>query len=215
MRSSGEALTIAGPAGELEARLERPDGEPRFRALICHPHPLFGGTMDNKVVTTLARACRQAGGVALRFNFRGVGASQGAFDDGGGETEDLIAAEAWLREQWPQAPLWLAGFSFGSYVAARGARVLADNDSPAVHLFLVAPPVHHLDFDSVEQTRCPVTLVQSDDDEVVPAQRVLEWAQRTPLNPDVIRLPEAGHFFHGHLGELREIALCHMPGQPA
>ena len=212
MSASTESIAIEGPAGRLEAIVEYPAQEPVFRALICHPHPLFGGTMDNKVVTTLARACRRAGGVAVRFNFRGVGGSAGAFDDGGGETEDLIAVEAWLARQWPGLPLWLAGFSFGSYVAARGAQILADNERPPRHLLLVAPPVHHQDFDLLETAGCPVTVIQCDDDEVVPAEQVVEWTERTALTPELIRLPGGGHFFHGHLNELRDIALTRMPG---
>ena len=206
-----EAVTIEGPAGALQASLDLPPEAPLFRAVICHPHPSFGGTMDNKVVSTLARACRQAGGAALRFNFRGVGESAGAFDHGRGEVEDLMAVEAWLRRRFPELPLWLGGFSFGSHVAARGAEILAANGQPSQHLFLVAPAVHHQDFDALEPVGCPVTVVQSDDDEVVPAEQVFEWAQRTPLTPDLIRVPDAGHFFHGQLGSLREIALTRMP----
>ena len=211
MRHQSERILIEGPAGRLQAALEVPSGEPLFRAIVCHPHPQFGGTMDNKVVTTLTRACRQAGGVALRFNFRGVGQSAGAFDHGRGEVEDLMAAESWLRQHYQQLPLWLAGFSFGSHVAARGAEILAAGEQPARHLFLVAPAVHHQDFDALAPVRCPVTVVQSEDDEVVPARQVFDWAHRTPLRPDIIRVPEAGHFFHGKLGELRDIALSRMP----
>src|SRR5690606_29183008 len=162
-RASLEKVSLRGPAGTLEAVLEASGEAPSFIAIVCHPHPLFGGTMDNKVVTTLCRACRDAGGAVLRFNFRGVGASQGAYSDGIGECEDLLAAESWLSQRYPGLPLWLAGFSFGSFVAVRGARILADNNRPARHLFLVAPPVHHYDFAAIDRVDCPVTVVQSED----------------------------------------------------
>lgn len=203
-------VEIAGPEGVLEAVVEyQPD--PRYLAVICHPHPLFGGTMDNKVVTTLCRAVRDNGGVALRFNFRGVGKSQGVYSDGLGEVEDLLAAIHWLEQEFPSLSLWLAGFSFGSFVAARGASSLSANDRPARHLFLVAPPVHHFDFEGITETRCPVTVVQGDDDEVVEAPRVHQWARGSELTPDLVRFPDCGHFFHGRLTELRDLAITRLP----
>lgn len=210
--AKSEAFTLQGPAGGLEAVLEQTGDEVRFCALVCHPHPLFGGTMQNKVVTTLSRACRDAGGAVLRFNFRGVGKSQGAYSDGIGETEDMLAAEAWLRHRWPSLPFWLAGFSFGSYVAARGAQILADNERSASHLFLVAPAVHNYDYAGIERTGCPVTVVQGEDDEVVPADQVFRWVQQTPLAPDLIRFPGAGHFFHGCLPQLADVVRSRLPG---
>ncbi|MCK0537910.1 alpha/beta hydrolase [Alcanivorax quisquiliarum] len=210
-RPSQEKITLSGPAGALEAVLELTADTPAFIAIVCHPHPLFGGTMQNKVVTTLSRACRDAGAAVLRFNFRGVGASQGAFSEGQGETEDLLAAESWLRQRYPGLPLWLAGFSFGSFVAARGAGVLAANERAPAHLFLVAPPVHNFDFTSVDSPGCPVTVVQSEDDEVVPAEKVFAWQQSTPLAPDLIRFSGAGHFFHGKLVQLAEVVRSRLP----
>ncbi|MEE3322176.1 MAG: alpha/beta fold hydrolase [Pseudomonadota bacterium] len=202
---------LAGPAGTLEAVIEQGSETPAFIAIVCHPHPLFGGTMDNKVVTTLTRLVRDRGGVVVRFNFRGVGESQGAYSDGIGETEDLLAVHSWLRQQWPGLPLWLAGFSFGSFVAARGAEILCANGEPVDNLLLVAPPVHHYPFTDIEKTGCPVTVVQGEDDEVVPAEQVYQWAGATPLQPDLIRFPECGHFFHGRLVELKEAAASHLP----
>ncbi|MED5430756.1 MAG: alpha/beta fold hydrolase, partial [Pseudomonadota bacterium] len=190
-----ERLQLAGPSGQLEAVFEQGSDAPPFVAIVCHPHPLFGGTMDNKVVTTLTRLVRDKGGAVVRFNFRGVGDSQGAYSDGIGETEDLLAIHSWLREQFPQAPLWLAGFSFGSFVACRGAEILNANGMPVSTLLLVAPPVHHYPFTDIETTGCPVTVVQGDDDEVVPAEQVFRWAEQTPLTPDLIRFPDCGHFF--------------------
>lgn len=202
---------LKGPAGRLEAVIEQGSESPGFIAIVCHPHPLFGGTMDNKVVTTLTRLVRDKGGVVVRFNFRGVGESQGAYSDGIGETEDLLAVHSWLRQQWPSLPLWLAGFSFGSFVAARGADILAANGEAVNNLLLVAPPVHHYPFTDIEHTGCPVTVVQGEDDEVVPAEQVFQWAASTPLQPDLIRFPECGHFFHGRLVELKEAAASHLP----
>lgn len=202
---------LAGPAGRLEAVVEQDRETPDFIAIVCHPHPLFGGTMDNKVVTTLTRMVRDKGGVVVRFNFRGVGESQGAYSDGIGETEDLLAVHSWLRQQWPSLPLWLAGFSFGSFVAARGAEILNANGDLVNNLLLVAPPVHHYPFTDIESTGCPVTVVQGEEDEVVPAEQVFQWAASTPLQPDLIRFPECGHFFHGRLVELKEAAASHLP----
>lgn len=202
---------LAGPAGRLEAVVEQDRETPDFIAIVCHPHPLFGGTMDNKVITTLTRMVRDKGGVVVRFNFRGVGESQGAYSDGIGETEDLLAVHSWLRQQWPSLPLWLAGFSFGSFVAARGAEILNANGDPVNNLLLVAPPVHHYPFTDIESTGCPVTVVQGEEDEVVPAEQVFQWAASTPLQPDLIRFPECGHFFHGRLVELKEAAASHLP----
>tara|TARA_A100001391_G_scaffold174925_1_gene137587 strand:+ start:4390 stop:5019 length:630 start_codon:yes stop_codon:yes gene_type:complete len=208
---SRDRLALEGPEGTLEAALEGDADNPTMIAIVCHPHPLFGGTMDNKVVTTLARAARDAGAAVLRFNFRGVGNSQGAFSEGIGETEDLIAVHRWLTREFPDRPLWLAGFSFGSFVAARGAEVLAANGQAPKALMLVAPPVHHFDFEGIENAGCPVTVVQGEDDEVVPAEQVFRWAEHTPLAPDLIRFPDSGHFFHGKLVDLKEVAASRLP----
>ncbi|MFN5009806.1 MAG: alpha/beta hydrolase [Gammaproteobacteria bacterium] len=112
---------IAGAAGDIELRIDLPAGAPRAVAVCCHPHPLFGGTLTNKVIHTVARSFAAQGAVAVRFNFRGVGASQGVHDGGDGETDDLVTVATWARSRWPGLPLWLGGFSFGSYVALRGA----------------------------------------------------------------------------------------------
>ena len=208
---SRDRLALEGPEGTLEAVLEGETEPPAMIAIVCHPHPQFGGTMDNKVVTTLIRAARDAGAAALRFNFRGVGESQGAYSDGIGEVEDLIAVHRWLSKKYPGTPLWLAGFSFGSFVAARGAEVLAANGEAPAALFLVAPPVHHYGFETIEKVGCPVTVVQGEDDEVVPADKVFRWAESTALAPDLIRFPDSGHFFHGQLVNLREVAASRLP----
>lgn len=201
---------VEGPAGMLETAFEH-GSHPRFIGLVCHPHPLFGGTMDNKVVTTLARAARDEAGISIRFNFRGVGKSEGAYDEGRGEAEDLFALVQWARQEFPGLPFWLAGFSFGSHVALRVAERLFRDGSPATHLLLVAPPVHHFDFASVREVGCPVTVIQGEADEVVPAEQVFETMSGSALNPDIVRVPDTGHFFHGRLNTLRDIARDTFP----
>lgn len=206
-----EKLMISGAAGAIEAVMEFTAETPEFIGLVCHPHPLYGGTMDNKVVTSLCREVRDAGGVALRFNFRGVGGSEGSHGGGLTETEDLLAVHAWLMHRWPGLPLWLAGFSFGSFVAARGAFALQANGTPVSHLLLVAPPVHHYDFDAITDVGCPVTVALGDEDEVVPVDDMLRWAGSTVLAPDLVRFPATGHFFHGQLVALAAVARHTLP----
>jgi alpha/beta superfamily hydrolase len=214
-----ERLAIEGPAGPLQALIETPQTEqgeplsvPAF-AVVCHPHPLYGGTLDNKVVYTVARAFEQLGAPAIRFNFRGVAASAGSYDEGRGESEDALAIIRFGRQRWPGAPLWLAGFSFGGAVAARIAAAAKPE-----RLVLVAPGITRLeraDFAAARaaQPQCPWLIVQGDADDVVPAPAVLEWAAtRVPLPgvpaPRVSVLPGAGHFFHGRINELRDAVLA-------
>jgi uncharacterized protein len=217
-----ERLAIEGPAGALQALIETPQTEhgepltvPAF-AVVCHPHPLFGGTLDNKVVHTVARAFEHLGAPAIRFNFRGVAASAGSYDEGRGESEDTLAIIEFGRQRWPGAPLWLAGFSFGGAVAAQIAAA-----AKAERLVLVAPGITRLeraDFDAARaaQPTCPWLIVQGDADDVVPAPAVLGWAAaRQPLPgvpaPVVTVLPGAGHFFHGRINELRDAVLAFTP----
>jgi alpha/beta superfamily hydrolase len=204
-----EVLSVAGPAGALETRLEFPAeaGEPKVFGVACHPHSLFGGTMDNKVTHVLARSMLECGAPTFRFNFRGVGASAGAFDNGRGETDDLAAVVAEGRRRFPQAALWLGGFSFGAFVALRGARELAP-----VKLVAVAPPVARFELGSVAHPDCDWMLVQGDADDVVPPEAVLAWAAKQSSSPEG-RAPRlhviagAGHFFHGKLHELKPLVL--------
>ena len=173
---------------------------PRAVAVCCHPHPLFGGSLTNKVVHTLARACSAAGAMAVRFNFRGVGASAGAHDEGRGECDDLRSVVQWARTEWPEQPLWLGGFSFGAWIALQTQGELAPE-----RLITIAPPVGRWDFSSVRSPACPWLCIQGDRDELVDAVTVAEWAMS--LNPHVrlARLPEADHFFHARLHELSDI----------
>lgn len=196
------ALRLPGPAGVIEALAECALAARAVpaAAVICHPHSLHGGSLHNKVVHMLARALRELGCDTLRFNFRGVGQSEGRFDHGRGETEDLRAVVRWLQQRRPQAELWLAGFSFGAYVALRAAADLA----PA-RLITVAPPVNL--YPELQQLprppACPWLIVQGEQDEIVPAPAVARWAQTLHPPPDIAWIPQAGHFFHRRLGELR------------
>lgn len=199
---SGERTLIPGASGQLEVLTEYPeryaDNSPI--AVVCHPHPLYGGTMANKVVHILSDAFIEMGVPTLRFNFRGVGKSEGRFDAGKGEGNDLLAAISWFRERHPNAPLWLAGFSFGAYVAACMHR-----ESAAERLLLVAPPVTLFDFADCQRVDIPWVVVQGGKDEIINPQAVAEWVQRQPSPPVFRWLPEADHFFHGRLNRLRDI----------
>lgn len=193
-----ERSSIAGPAGALEALVEEPEGTAGSSfGVICHPHPLHGGTLDNKVVHTVARALHDLGLPTVRFNFRGVGASKGRFADGVGETADALAVVAWGRARWPRAEPWLAGFSFGGGVALRAAAL-----ARAQRLITVAPAVFPVAPD-YPPPACPWLLIQGDQDEVIDAGAVLAWASVQSPPPVVRILAGAGHFFHGRLPELR------------
>ena len=207
-----ERLTLAGPAGGLESLIETPvSGEDSHAeqvaafAVVCHPHPQFGGTLDNKVVHTLARAFNQLGAPAIRFNFRGVGTSAGSYDDGRGEIQDALAVIAWGRERWPGAALWLGGFSFGGSVA-----VWAAGEAAPARLVAVAPGITTIDVTGAVPPACPWLIVQGDADEVVPPQVVLAWSRTLVPAPEVAVLPGAGHFFHGRINDLRETVLAFM-----
>jgi len=200
MTASGvQHFSIDGPAGALETIVEEavPDN-PRY-AVVCHPHPLYGGTMDNKVVTTLARALHACGIATLRFNFRGVGASAGSFDAGVGETQDAEYVAAWGASRWPGRELVIAGFSFGAYVALRLAQRV-----PAALLVMVAPPVAMFDFSKLAAPRCPWLVVQGDADDVVDPESVTRWVLGFESPPRLMVMSGAGHFFHGRLSELKD-----------
>ena len=191
--------SFLGPSGDIEGLLDDPDATPAAIAVVCHPHPLQGGAMQNKVTYMLARAFNDMGAFSLRFNFRGVGKSAGSFDDGRGETDDALAAVDWLMAQHPGLPLWLGGFSFGSYVALR-----AQSRRQVVRLVTVAPAVQRFETQDIVPPTCPWVLVQGMEDEVVSPQAVLGWARGLARPPRIVELSGAGHFFHGRLNELRE-----------
>ena len=186
---------LAGPAGRIECVIEPPAGAARGLALVAHPHPLYGGTLENKVVQALARAFVELGYQALRPNFRGVGASEGAYDEGRGELEDLAAVLEHARRELGELPLALAGFSFGAVMQAR----LAACANPE-RLVLVGLAVNHFDAPAVPTD---TLLVHGELDETVPLQQVLDWAR--PQDLPVILVPGADHFFHRRLHVLRGI----------
>lgn len=205
---ASERLFIEGPAGRLEALLETPadSASPGAIAVVCHPHPEFQGTMLNKVAHTVARAFLDLGAPALRFNFRGVGQSEGEFDEARGETEDALAAIRWMQEKWPDRKLYLGGFSFGSQVALNVAAT-----SPPAWLVTVAPPITRLDLAAFRAPDCPWLIVQGGQDELFDANDVEHWARRLDGPPAFEMLPEASHFFHGHLNTLRERIVANKP----
>jgi len=197
-------VVIDGPVGQLEA-LYLDSAEPRGLALLCHPNPVQGGTMMNKVVSTLQRTARDAGLVTLRFNYRGVGASAGSHDMGTGEVDDALAAARWLRAQYPDLPLTLLGFSFGGFVAASlGGRLEAEGVKLA-HLFMVAPAVMRLRDEDVLPQTCPITVIQPETDEVIDPQLVYDWSKDLSRPHELLKVAECGHFFHGKLPELKEL----------
>jgi alpha/beta superfamily hydrolase len=195
-------LTLQGPSGALEALLELPPTAAASGvAVVCHPHPLHGGTLHNKVVYTLARVFLELGLATLRFNYRGVGASAGCYDQGRGELEDALAAVAYARERCP-GHLCLAGFSFGAMIALRAAeRVHPDC------LICVAPPAGRAESDAVSPPPCPWLIVQGEADEVVDPRQVAAFAARFDAPPQLQLLPGVDHFFHGRLRELHAAAL--------
>ena len=197
-------LVIDGPAGSLEALLEDPGAAGRHFAVVCHPHPLHGGTMHNKVVHTLARALQEQGMPTLRFNYRGVGASAGAYDDGRGETEDALAVIAWGRRRWPGAQLVLAGFSFGAAVALRAALAAG-----AAQLITVAPAITHPGAAPLRPA-CPWLLVAGDADDLVDFGQLRAWAAAFQPPPTLRVLAGGDHFFHGRLQELRAAVSEHL-----
>lgn len=200
-----ERIAIPGPAGALEALIETPleaSEPPRAFGIVCHPHPLYGGTLDNKVVWTVARAFESFGAPTIRFNFRGVGTSAGTYGEGRGEAEDALAVVAFARRRWPQAPLWLGGFSFGAAVAVR----IAQAAQPAL-LSAVAPGITVVDVRAAHPPQCPWLIVQGEADEVVPTAAVLDWARTLTPPPEISLLPGASHFFHGRINDLRDVLL--------
>jgi alpha/beta superfamily hydrolase len=194
-------VLIPGPAGATECAIDEPAEAVRGVAVVCHPHPLHGGTMDNKVAQTLARAFVQLGCRAVRFNFRGVGGSEGSFDEGRGETDDMLAVIAAHRDA--TLPLRLAGFSFGGYVAARAAQQLPD-DAKAASLVLVGPSTQKQQVPPVPEG---TLVIHGEADDVVPLSATLDWARPQAL--PVVVVPGAGHFFHGQLTLLKNLVVRH------
>jgi uncharacterized protein len=205
---STERLVIDGPAGDLEVAINAPERTPRGIALVAHPHPLQGGTLDNKVAQTLAKIFFALGYVSVRVNFRGVGRSMGTFDDGNGETDDALAALAYAKANTKvqgELPVVLAGFSFGTFVQTRVAKAVAPE-----RMVLVAPAVGRLDGESVP---ADTIVIHGEEDDVVPLAAVLTWAR--PQQLPVVVFPGCGHFFHGRLVQLQRVVTGMWHGRGA
>jgi alpha/beta superfamily hydrolase len=192
---------IAGPAGRIECAVDRPEAAPLGLVVVCHPHPQFGGTLDNKVVQTIARACLELGWASVRFNFRGVGASEGTWDDGRGEVDDALAVLATWRakEDLAGKPFLLAGFSFGGYVAVAAAHRLGADAQPR-RLILVGPSTEK---QQVADVPADTLVIHGEVDDVVPLAATLAWAR--PQHLPVVVFPGVGHFFHGQLALLKKV----------
>lgn len=197
---------IDGPTGQLEAIEHKPTTPSHpITAIICHPHPLYQGTMHNKVITTLARVCDMLNIHNIRFNYRGVGDSAGEYGEIEGEVDDCAAVVDWVKQHYPDHALWLMGFSFGSYIAARTA--IAHD---AKQLVCVAPAVEHAHFMSLPDVPCPWLVVQGDADEVVPPKMVYDYVDSRPEDITLIKMPETSHFFHRKLIDLRDHLLTYL-----
>lgn len=206
MNAQTEMTQLAGPAGVLEVAVDRPDTEALGTAVISHPHPLFGGTLSNKVVQTLAKAFVQRGWASVRFNFRGVGASAGSYDEGRGELDDLLAVVA---AQAPQGRLCLAGFSFGAFVTSHAVQRL-HGQREIDHLVLVGTAASRFEVAPVPVELHSRTLViHGEHDDTVPLSSVMDWARPQQSLP-VLVVPAGGHFFHGQLPMLRDLVSRHL-----
>ncbi|MDO9313646.1 MAG: alpha/beta fold hydrolase [Burkholderiaceae bacterium] len=206
MNSQTQSSQVNGPAGSLQCALDTPAASAIGLAVVCHPHPLFGGTMDNKVVQTLARALLQLGWATVRFNFRGVGKSEGAWDEGCGEVDDALAVIA--QHRTAGQPLLLAGFSFGAYVAAEAASRLPEAERP-LRLVLVGPSTQKQCIPTVPAN---TLVIHGESDDVVPLSATLDWAR--PQSLPVIVFPGVGHFFHGQLGLLKSVVVQQLQLAP-
>ncbi len=208
-----ERIMLDGEVGQIEVAAHvATDNAPRAVAIVAHPHPLFGGTMDNKVVTTITRALFDAGAAVYRFNFRGVGATAGTHDEGRGETADMLRVIAFAQARHAGSPLWLAGFSFG------GAVTLAATDTaPPEQLLLVAPSLKRLtgwkDLSAVGSVPESAIIIHGEADETVPLAESLDWAR--PRGVPVIVVPGADHFFHLRLHIIKRLALTWVSGKAA
>lgn len=217
-RYTEQPVRFAGPVGNLEGKFAQPNQPTKnYAAVICHPHPVYGGTMENKVAYTLSRAMLDCGIAALRFNYRGVGNSAGNYNHGSGETDDVVAAMQWLQQQQPSTQLILAGFSFGGAMALQAALqaatqattqapTLAATISQPAALITIAPPL--MDYaDELVSIPCPWLYVHSRDDDVVDFAPTAIWMRQQQPAPQIIECKSAGHFFHGQLNLLRQLVV--------
>lgn len=204
-----EVRMVPGPVGDLEARYLTNENAQGV-ALLCHPNPAQGGTMLNKVISTMQRTARDQGLATLRFNYRGTGNSAGVHDMESGEVDDAEAMLDWLRQQHPDVPIYLFGFSFGGFVAASLTGRLQQRGVSVEHLCMAAPSVTRLYTPFVPNAGGQVTIIQPEEDEIVEPEVVYQWAQELGLNYRLFRVPHCGHFFHGKLVELKQIILQHV-----
>ncbi len=200
-----KTFLLAGPVGELEVMATWPSVEPQAVAIICHPHPLKQGTMHNKVVTILAKTFDKLGLATVRFNYRGVGRSEGGYGNMLGEIEDSLAIKEWVSRALPKKSLYLAGFSFGGFIAAS----VANQCDNVCQLITVAPAVNYADFNKLSNISCPWLVIQGDQDDIVPYADVLEFSRCPPSPLQLITVEKAGHFFHGQLMTLQKIVIQH------
>src|SRR5665213_815944 len=191
---------IPGPSGQIESLFMQGNiPTQNMTAILCHPHPLFEGTMHNKVITTMAQTFRDLGIDSIRFNFRGVGQSAGTYGEGEGELQDCLAVVEWAKQNNPSHHIILAGFSFGGAIALRAANIVHPN-----LLITIAPALYTIDTQTIETLTCPWIVVQGEKDDVIAPNTVYEWLTTRPEKPQIIRIEEAGHFFHGQLGRLKQ-----------
>jgi alpha/beta superfamily hydrolase len=197
---------LSGPAGKLEVMTTWPAANVKnIVAIICHPHPLYQGSMQNKVVTIMAKTFDQLGLKTLRFNFRGVGKSEGKYGERIGETEDLYAIYHWVKQVLPDHQIWLSGFSFGGYIAAKVA-----SEVKVPQLVTIAPGITHHDFHTLSAVSCPWLIVQGDADEITPFPEVKAFVTQYPGEITFRVISGASHFFHGRLMELKDILISEL-----
>ena len=202
MNIHSHKFTLDGHAGKMQCLLDLPDGEPRGIALVAHPHPLYGGTMENKVAQTLARTFVTLGYAAARFNFRGVGDSEGVHDEGRGEVDDMAVMYAHMREKYPNLPITLTGFSFGTFVQAQFAQRLAAEGQPAERLVLVGTAAGKWPMPQVPED---TILIHGELDDTITLKEVFDWAR--PLDLPVTVITGADHFFHRKLGHIKNLVI--------
>ena len=192
-----ESILLDGPVGKLEVVINRPDSTPRGIALIAHPHPLYGGTLDNKVAQTLASTFSELDCIALRMNFRGVGASEGKHDEGRGETDDFLFLADYAKREFGELPIFLAGFSFGGFVQTKVATQLAIRQ-----MVLIAPAAGRFD---VAEVKPDTLVIHGELDDTVPLKAILDWAR--PQNLPIVVIPGADHFFHKRLHLIKQLVV--------
>jgi alpha/beta superfamily hydrolase len=208
MNKNSQKITLQGGAGMMEGMIDMPAGEPKGIALVAHPHPLYGGTMENKVAQTLARTFVALGYIVARINFRGVGASEGVHDHGHGETDDMGILYQHMTQQYPGLPVTLSGFSFGTFVQSHLAQRLAAAGTPVERLVLVGTAAAKWQIADVPSD---TILIHGENDETIPLSDVFDWAR--PQDIPVIVIPGADHFFHRKLGHIKSWVIALWQGQ--